>query len=407
MKKIIYMLLAINLFIGCANDDKINTSESTITSENGGSSGTVINPQNPLDQYIEKNFTKPYGIEILYRFLEREVYRSYTMTPTRYEKSIEFINVFNYLFVEPYIKITSKQFLKERSFNTVVLIGEPAFSSTGAKLVGFASAGVKIHLLAINQMQPNNIYWLNDNILAALYHENAHTWQQARLYPTDYEKLSASDYKKDNWTTAWNRSTKNYLPAGFVTEYSSFNSDEDFVEILARYIVYHNATQDCGCATTDQSRWGRAYRNKDLDSSVTDAQHLAANVTTDDTDANVAIYRAIPDGFDREQYTAWKAKFSNYGRIYDDDSDKYYESANVWEEELKIADEKIRPTETYTGKQKIEQKIAIIKKYLLDEWNINLDELRAEIRSRYPYVAGRDFEGNPVPRKDFSVLPNN
>lgn len=372
MKKIIYMLLAINLFIGCTNDDKINTSESTITSENGGSSGTVINPQTPLDQYIEKNFTKPYGIEILYRFLEREVYRSYTMTPTRYEKSIEFINVFNYLFVEPYIKVTSKQFLKERSFNTVVLIGEPAFSSTGAKLVGFASAGVKIHLLAINQMQPNNIYWLNDNILATLYHENAHTWQQARLYPTDYEKLSASDYKKDNWTTAWNRSTKNYLPAGFVTEYSSFNSDEDFVEMLARYIVYHNATLDCDCDIENHPG----------------------------TDTN-------NDGFEDALYAAWKEKFSNYGRIYDDDSDKYYESANVWEEELKIADEKIRPTETYTGKQKIEQKIAIIKKYLLDEWNINLDELRAEIRSRYPYVAGRDFEGNPVPRKDFSVLPNN
>ena len=372
MKKIIYMLLAINLFIGCTNDDKINTSESTITSENGGSSGMVINPQTPLDQYIEKNFTKPYGIEILYRFVEKEVERSYTMTPTRYEKSIEFINVFNYLFVEPYIKITSKQFLKERSFNTVVLIGEPAFSSTGAKLVGFASAGVKIQLLAINQMQPNNIYWLNDNILAALYHENAHTWQQARLYPTDYEKLSASDYKKDNWTTAWNRSTKNYLPAGFVTEYSSFNSDEDFVEMLARYIVYHNATLDCDCDIENHPG----------------------------TDTN-------NDGFEDALYAAWKEKFSNYGRIYDDDSDKYYESANVWEEELKIADEKIRPTETYTGKQKIEQKIAIIKKYLLDEWNINLDELRAEIRSRYPYVAGRDFEGNPVPRKDFSVLPNN
>ena len=73
-------------------------------------------------------------------------------------------------------------------------------------------------------------------------------------------------------------------------------------------------------------------------------------MTTDDTDANVAIYRAIPDGFDREQYTAWKAKFSNYG----DASGTYY-STNVWEEELKKADKKIRPTETYTGKEKLEK----------------------------------------------------
>ena len=48
-----------------------------------------------------------------------------------------------------------------------------------------------------------------------------------------------------------------------------------------------------------------------------------------------------------------------------------------------------------------------MKKYLQDEWNINLDELRAEIRSRYKYVVGKDFEGNEVPKKDFTRLNNN
>ena len=380
MKKTLYILLAMTFLGGCTHDDKVDTSETVIASEGKDTQGKVINPNTPLDQYIDKNFTQPYGIEILYRFVEKEVERSYILTPTRYEKAIEFINVFNYLFVEPYIKITSKQFLKERSFNTVVLIGEPVFNSTGAKLVGFASAGVKIQLLEINYMEPNNIYWLNDNILAALYHENAHTWHQARLYPTDFERISASDYKKDNWTTAW-QNTKDYLLAGFMTEYSSYNNNEDFVEMLARYIVYHNATLDCNCATTDQTKWGR--------------------------NSGISDYQSFPDGYDAEAYNTWKEKFENYGRLYDDNSDKYYESSKVWEEELKLADRKIRPTETYTGKQKIEHKMAIMKKYLLEEWNINLDELRAEIRSRYPYVAGRDLDGHPVPRKDFSVLSNN
>ena len=209
MKKIMYILLVTTFLFGCTNDDKINTSESAVTADDGGADGKVINPQNPLDKYIEKNFSKPYGIDILYRFLEREIYRSYTMAPTRYEKAVEFINVFNYLFIEPYIKITSQKFLKEHSFNTIILIGEPAFNSTGAKLLGFAAAGVKVHLLEINNLDPNNIYWLNDNVLVFLYHENAHTWHQAKLYPTDYEKISASDYKRDNWVTAWNLSTRN------------------------------------------------------------------------------------------------------------------------------------------------------------------------------------------------------
>ena len=365
MKKIYYILIILPLlFLSCGKDND-TSSESGILSQGGDEQS--LNPQNALDRYIEKTLSKPYNIDIVYRFLEREIYRSYTFAPTQYEKAVEFVNVFNYLFVEPYIRVTSQQFMKEHSFNSVVLIGEPAFNPSGVKITGFANAGIKIHLLEINQIEPNNIYYLNDNILATLYHENAHTWHQAKLFSTEYERISATDYKRDNWITAWDRNTSNFLPAGFITAYSSYNSNEDFVELLARYIVYYNATLDCGCATTDTSL---------------------------DTNG---------DGFNDALDTAWKAKFTNYGSLYDGEWN-YYESSKVWEEELKRADSKIRPTETYTGKQKIEQKLAILKKYLTDEWHINLDELRAEIRSRYPYVVGSDFEGNPVPRKDFSVL---
>ena len=48
----------------------------------------------------------------------------------------------------------------------------------------------------------------------------------------------------------------------------------------------------------------------------------------------------------------------------------------------------------------------LMKKYLSETWNINLDEFRAEIRSRYPYVAGKTFDGVAVPAKDFSILNN-
>ena len=56
------------------------------------------------------------------------------------------------------------------------------------------------------------------------------------------------------------------------------------------------------------------------------------------------------------------------------------------------------------AKEKLEQKMVVIKKYLQDEWQLDLDVLRKEVRSRYPYVVGKDFEGNTVPRKDFSTL---
>ena len=74
---------------------------------------------------------------------------------------------------------------------------------------------------------------------------------------------------------------------------------------------------------------------------------------------------------------------------------------------LALADEKIRPTEQYTGKEKLQQKMAVIRKYLIENWNIDLDALRKKIRVRYPYVAGRTLSGQAVPQKDFSDLTNN
>ena len=257
--------------------------------------------------------------------------------------------------------------MKEHSFNTLILIGENAYHATRIPMRGLATNGVKIHMMNINNIRPNSIFYLNDNALHTLYHETAHTWHQSVDYPTDYKRISGTDYKSNSWANSWTGT--DYLKAGFISAYGSKDSDEDFVEMIARYIVYYNATLDCGC---------------DI------ANHPG-------TDAN-------NDGFNDALYTAWKAKFVNYGTLQNPNTYRPYFSTKVWEEELQTANAKIRSTETYTGKQKIEQKIGIIKSYLSNEWNINLDELRAEIRSRYPYVVGKDFEGNTVPRIDFTTL---
>ena len=150
---------------------------------------------------------------------------------------------------------------------------------------------------------------------------------------------------------------------------------------MARYIVFFNADLDgCNCATTDQSKWAKNSTNPDL--------------------------QGIPDGYDALAYYNWRNKRWNYGYLYDSQY-RNYDSAQVWQDVLARADEKIRDTEQYTGKEKIEQKIAIMKNYLSTTWHIDLDALRAEIRSRYPYVVGKDFYGNEVTKKDFTKLNDN
>ncbi|MDO4881280.1 MAG: putative zinc-binding metallopeptidase [Capnocytophaga sp.] len=364
MKKIIYILLTASL-LSCSNDNDL-ASDSVIIGGNASEQQQDLNPQNPLDIYIEKNITQPYNIRLIYRFLEREITRSWVLTPTKYQKAVEFSTMFNYLFMEPYVQATSKEFMKEHSFNTLILIGENAYHATRTPMRGLATNGVKIHLMNINNIRPNNIFYLNDNVLRTLYHETAHTWHQYIDYPTDYKRISGTDYKSNSWNGAWSGNT--YLRAGFISAYGSYNSDEDFVEMIARYIIYFNATQDCNCATTDTS----------LDTNN--------------------------DGFDDALYTAWKSSFTNYNG---GNSVASYESSRVWEEQLALANFKIRDTEQYTGKEKIEQKMTIIRNYLTNNWNIDLDILRKEIRNRYPYVAGRTLDGTSVTQKDFSVLTDN
>ena len=369
MKKIIYILLAAAM-TSCSVDNAL-TADSVVPKDNeqDASQQKVLNPPNPLDTYIQDHFTTPYNIRILYRFVEKETTRSWVLTPTKYDKAVQFASVFNYLFIEPYVEVTSKEFMKEHSFNTLILIGENAYHPTRVPLRGLATNGVKIHMMNINNIRPNSIFYLNDNALHTLYHETAHTWHQSVDYPSDYKRISGTDYKSNSWTNSWTGT--DYLKAGFISAYGSKDSDEDFVEMISRYITYFNATQDCGCATTDASL---------------------------DTNG---------DGFDDARYTAWKRSFSNYGPTYDQTYSKYYDSVNVWEEQLELANAKIRSTEQYTGKEKLQQKMDMIRRYLTTTWNIDLDVLRNKIRERYPYVAGRTLSGQVVPQKNFSDLTNN
>ena len=49
--------------------------------------------QSNLDHYIEQEFTKPYNIEVYYRYKEAEISRNWVTSPARESNSIQFINV--------------------------------------------------------------------------------------------------------------------------------------------------------------------------------------------------------------------------------------------------------------------------------------------------------------------------
>ena len=73
MRKILHILLLLPFAFSCSNDEI--SSDSKLRGEEGTQ---VMDTHTPLDDRLERDFARPYGIRIIYRFLEREINREHT-----------------------------------------------------------------------------------------------------------------------------------------------------------------------------------------------------------------------------------------------------------------------------------------------------------------------------------------
>ena len=339
LKLYLPLLLAL-LYVGCSKDTP-DKSQSVVQL----SSPEEIKNRTELDRYIIEKFTQPYNVNIVYRFSENNISRNMFryVAPPSAEKALQMANFLKYMYYEPYTMLTPKGFLQNYSPKELVFIGSRAFSDVGTAYNGLATNAVKIEMLGVNNINPNTtdpteIKNIDNRVLRLIYHESTHLLEQVKIVPKEFEKLSIADYKGGAWTRSWTGET--YLKSGFISAYASDNIHEDFVETIARYIIYYQKNQ-CGCNTAD---------------------------ATLDTDG---------DGLNDTAYNTWKTEILRKGYI--------------WEEELAKADGKNDANATYTGKEILLKKITMVKNYLKGEWNIDLDALRNEIHRRHALLQTKDF----------------
>ncbi len=337
----LYLPLVLTLlYVGCSKDTP-DKSQSVVQL----SSAEEIKNRTELDRYIIEKFTQPYNVNIIYRFSENNISRNMFryVAPPSAEKALQMANFLKYMYYEPYTMLTPKGFLQNYSPKELVFIGSRAFSDVGTAYNGLATNAVKIEMLGVNNINPNTtdpteIKNIDNRVLRLIYHESSHLLEQVKIVPKEFEKLSIADYKGGAWTRSWTGET--YLKSGFISAYASDNIHEDFVETIARYIIYYQKNQ-CSCNTTD---------------------------ATLDTDG---------DGLNDTAYNTWKTEILRKGYI--------------WEEELAKADGKNDANATYTGKEILLKKITMVKNYLKGEWNIDLDALRNEIHRRHALLQTKDF----------------
>lgn len=215
-------------------------------SEDSLSSNSVIKDpitvKNDFDKWILEKYIKVYNIDFKYRMEDIESDMNYNLVPAEYDKSIIMGNMVKYLCLEAYDEETgSPSFIRANFPKLVVLIGSPAYRNNGTMVLGTAEGGQKITLYNINLMDMNNLAQLNSWYFQTIHHEFAHILHQKKPYTVDFKEISARDYVTDSWKDF---TEKQALQKGFITPYASSAVDEDFVELIAVYLVSSPAVWD-------------------------------------------------------------------------------------------------------------------------------------------------------------------
>lgn len=229
--KIYYWLMIAALIFtlnACEEDDEPDTSLSVITVENP--------VENDFDVYLKKLYTDPYNIRFLYKMEDIESDMNYWLVPAVYENSVKMANLVEYMCLDPYKEVAPDRFLERYFPKMIMLVGSPAYQNNGTMVIGTAEGGLKITLYNINNLDVTNTEYLFEYYFRTIFHEFSHILHQTIDYSTDFDRISATEYVGDAWNEAWDNGES--LKAGFISNYSSKEANEDFVELIAHYITH-------------------------------------------------------------------------------------------------------------------------------------------------------------------------
>lgn len=232
MKKILLYAMAIMLagsVASCSGDDF----EKSIFD-------TTPPQRTDLDQWLLQNYVMEYNIDFKYRMEDIEADMSYNLIPAEVMKSEKLARIVKYLWLESYDEIfdktgVNKNFMRTHAPKVIQLIGSSAINaSSGTEVLGMAEGGIKVVLYKVNAINPVDVEMLNEYYFETMHHEFAHILHQKKNYPTEFNEISAADYSSTGWQ---NRTEIQAWKLGFVTSYAGMQPQEDFVEVIANYLV--------------------------------------------------------------------------------------------------------------------------------------------------------------------------
>lgn len=158
MKKIFYTIPIISLFISCSKE---RLSENSVVEAN-----LVSTPQTDLDKWIQNNFSKPYGIDIKYRWDSNNIPKGSHLRPANPEKIKPILEAIKTLWIDLYElpELEKLNFMKGKNPLVIHLYGNKNLNSKGTELMYDPnSTAVEMSIFNVDDFDhknPDKIYTL-------------------------------------------------------------------------------------------------------------------------------------------------------------------------------------------------------------------------------------------------------
>lgn len=184
-------------------------------------------PKDSIDNWIRDTLTKPYNIDVKYRWDAFELDLDKTLVPPSIDKVVPMMRIVKYGWIDSYQEEAGAEFIKTFCPKQYELVGSLAYNTNGTVTLGEAEAGRKVILYRVNQLNLKDTVFVK-RVLKTIQHEFGHILHQNILYSADYPTITPG------YTSSWNTVTDAIArAAGFITPYAMAGPDEDFVEMIS------------------------------------------------------------------------------------------------------------------------------------------------------------------------------
>lgn len=237
MNKLIIITLSLLLFLSCSTQEDFGPSIFDVEDHLNESQASY-----EFDSWLRQAYLQPYNLDFRYRMEDIGSDMDFNLVPTSFAKAQQMAKLVKYLWFDVYGTVVSPEFLKENGPRIIHLIGSPAYNPiSGTILLGTAEGGIKVTLYRCNELDPTDVDMLNEYYFKTMHHEFAHILHQKRNYPVEFGIISRGRYNPLGWQY---KTDSEAATLGFVSPYAGSQNREDFVEVIANYLVKSDAQWD-------------------------------------------------------------------------------------------------------------------------------------------------------------------